>query len=314
MIRTQHSVPRRNQGFSLVELMVSITLGLMITAVIATIFMSGTRSFAQDDRYARMQENGRFAMQAIAQDLAMAGFWGYLTDNLASVASLGTNCGLTLNLQSPLTVLNSPNASAANGAFGCINSGTFIPSTDVIAIKRVVGGAATSGFVNNGTYLKVDGNTGTLLQYTGTGPGVGQTYWRYIPRVYFIRNKTTASGQTVPTLYRKTLNTSLAMVDEEVAEGIDNIQVQFGIDTDTNPNGMPNYFTASPSASELEKAFVARVSVLARSTDPNPDQSYVNNKTFDLGEGAVGPFNDKFHRYVFTTTVALRNRSYQARF
>lgn len=305
---------RQQTGFSLIELMIAITLGLMITAMISTIFLAGTRSYTQDDRYARMQENGRFAMQALAQDLAMAGFWGYLTDSLATVAALGTNCGVTLDLQTPLAVLNSPTASAANSAFPCIGTSTFVAGTDVVAIKRVAGGTTTSGFVTNAAYLNVDGSSGTLLQYSGTGPTVAQTFWRYTPRIYYIRNKTTASGQTVPTLYRKTLNTSLAMVDEEVAEGIDNIQVQFGIDTDSTLNGMPNYFTPSPSATDLNKAFVARITVLARSVDPNPDESYTNDKTFDLGEGIVGPFNDKFHRYVFATTVALRNRSYQARF
>ena len=103
------------------------------------------------------------------------------------------------------------------------------------------------------------------------------------------------------------------MTAEELIEGIENIQVQFGIDGDATADGVPNYFTSSPSSSELAKAYVARISILARTLTPDPDTSYQNTSTYDLGEGAIPQFNDRYQRVVFTSTVALRNLNYTAR-
>ena len=120
----------------MVELMIVITLGLMITAVIGSIFISGNKNYNQDDRYARMQENGRFAMNLVAQDLSMGGFWGYLTENTSSVAILSAdNCGVVLNLTSPVGLVNSPTATAANSAHSCISSSTFVANTDVLIVS-----------------------------------------------------------------------------------------------------------------------------------------------------------------------------------
>lgn len=299
----------------MVELMIVITLGLMITAVIGSIFISGNKNYNQDDRYARMQENGRFAMNLVAQDLSMGGFWGYLTENTSSVTSLGTTCGVTFNLTIPVGLVNSPTATAANTAHSCISAGTFVANTDVLTVKRVMGRSETS-LTDGIAYLKVDGTEGTLFWRTGGSPAYDSTknYWRYLAHTYYIANKTGSSGVSIPTLYRKTLTgPTVSMTAEELIEGIENIQVQFGIDSNATADGVPNYFTSSPSSSELAKAYVARISILARTLAPDPDTSYQNTSTYNLGEGTVGPFNDRYQRVVFTSTIALRNLNYTAR-
>lgn len=292
-------------GFSLVELMISMVIGLLVILAIGTMFVSSSRNYTQDDRMARLQENGRFAMYVLAQDLSMAAFWGGLTMAPSGVTSLGSPCGIALNLLAPLKITNSPTGTAANSAHDCINATTFVAGTDVIAVKRVFGAKETT-HTNNAAYLRVDGSSATLLQYTGTGPSTGQEDWRYIPRIYYVRNKT-VDAVNVPTLYRKVLSTSLTMVDEELVEGIENIQIQFGIDTDVPADGKANFYTASPTSNQLVTAVTARINVLARSTLPDPDPSYRNGKTYDLGEGVIAATNDRYRRQLFTTTVPLRN-------
>ncbi len=309
-MNTTRRKPKSVDGFSIVELMIVITLGLMITAVIASIFVTGNKNYNQDDRYARMQENGRFAMNAVVQDLSMAGFWGYLAENTSSVAAYGTGC-VTYNLQSPIQHINSPTASAAASANSCVPSGTFVANTDVLTIKRVAGRPESSlTGKENKVFLEVGGTTGILALGSALAPNFSsKSYWLYQSHTYYIANKTSASG-TVPTLYRAGLSgTSTG----ELIEGIENIQVQFGIDSDATADGVPNYFTSSPSSTELAKAYVARVSILVRTLTPDPDTSYQNTSTYDLGEGAIPPFNDRYQRMVFTSTVALRNLNYTAR-
>lgn len=296
----------RHSGFSLIELMVAMALGLMVILAIGAMFVTSSRSYNQDDRQARLQENGRFAVYALSRDISMAAFWGGLTTNPAGVASLGTTCGLTLDLNNPVQITNSaPDAATVSSAHGCIDTTKIVLGTDIIATKRVFGGTETS-YTSNAAYLRTDGSNGTLIQYAGTAPGAGQSDWRYLPRIYYVRNKL-VDGVNVPTLYRKVLDTSLNMVDEELVEGIENVQVQFGIDTDAPADGKVNFYTVSPTSSQLAKAITARVNVLARAISVDPDPAYRNNKTFDLGEGATTAANDRYRRQLFTTTISLRN-------
>lgn len=67
---------RTQQGFSIVELMVAITIGLFLLAGAVTIFSNSKRTYTETDDSSRMQESLRFAMDMIAQDIRMAGYFG----------------------------------------------------------------------------------------------------------------------------------------------------------------------------------------------------------------------------------------------
>ena len=78
---------RANQrGLSMVELMIAMAIGMVITASVLTAYVSASRNFAMDERYARMQENARYALRVLGEDLLMADFWGQTisTDNISS--------------------------------------------------------------------------------------------------------------------------------------------------------------------------------------------------------------------------------------
>ena len=67
----------RCDGFSLVELMVAITLGLMITAVAIQFILSSRVTYSAVETHSRIQENARFALSFLARDLRMAGYSEY---------------------------------------------------------------------------------------------------------------------------------------------------------------------------------------------------------------------------------------------
>ena len=66
------------RGFTLVELMVAITIGLIILGAVAQIFATSRASYNLQDDLARLQENGRFSMEFIGQDMRMSGNLGCL--------------------------------------------------------------------------------------------------------------------------------------------------------------------------------------------------------------------------------------------
>jgi len=63
-------------GFSLAEVLVAIAIGLFLTAGIVQVFVANKQTYRFNEALARMQENGRYALELIASDLRMAGFWG----------------------------------------------------------------------------------------------------------------------------------------------------------------------------------------------------------------------------------------------
>lgn len=71
MMTSKHS-----KGFSLIELMVAMVLGLMLSAGIFTVFSGNKQSTDLTTTMADMQENARFALNQLSGDIRMAGFQG----------------------------------------------------------------------------------------------------------------------------------------------------------------------------------------------------------------------------------------------
>ena len=93
------------------------------------------------------------------------------------------------------------------------------------------------------------------------------------------------------------------MTTECLAVGIENLQIEFGIDT--TGNGNPNVFLPNPTLAQLQSAVAARIFLLARTTDT--DVRYDNDKTYMLSNADPYTPADGFRRRVYTTTVGLKN-------
>jgi type IV pilus assembly protein PilW len=72
---TRFSSPsqRRQRGFSLVELMVALVLGLLVIGGVGGVFLSQRELYRQNENLARMQENARYAFEVMARSLREAG-------------------------------------------------------------------------------------------------------------------------------------------------------------------------------------------------------------------------------------------------
>lgn len=66
----------RQRGLSLVELMIAMGLGLLVVGSLIALFLNVSRTNTQMAKANSRIENGRFAMQLLQNDLALAGFWG----------------------------------------------------------------------------------------------------------------------------------------------------------------------------------------------------------------------------------------------
>ncbi len=107
-IRQMGHSPRRQNGLSLIELMVAMTLSLLVAAVMIVLFANSKETYYLNENMARLQENGRFAMHMIARDLRWADYRGCLTQDLLPNAITGEN-NSGLNNSDTVTIVYQPN-------------------------------------------------------------------------------------------------------------------------------------------------------------------------------------------------------------
>lgn len=91
---------RRMRGLTLIEMMVAIVIGMLLTAGIITLFSNVTGTNKVQDGMARLQENGRFAMTTIDSDLRMLA--GQYCSNFAGNSQANAN-GATMSQRAPWT-------------------------------------------------------------------------------------------------------------------------------------------------------------------------------------------------------------------
>lgn len=76
MMPTPPTRLRNQHGLSLIELMVAITVSIILLAGVLQIYISSKQSYRVQEASARLQENGRFAMEFLARDVRVAGYAG----------------------------------------------------------------------------------------------------------------------------------------------------------------------------------------------------------------------------------------------
>lgn len=322
----------RARGFSLIELMIAVTLGMLAVAAVGSVFIYGSRSYKQDDRVSRMQDELRFAMAQITLDLEMAAFWAQITDpvkniNTTSAVDSWAGCGkLKVDKDgraSGIATLGDVTGTQAAAVFTCLAAAEYVDGSDVIGVKRLQGrmipdasvGAAFPPEKQDFIYLFSNGVESTLGYHGGTPPATpavaaGNVFaYEFFPSVWYVRNYTTA-GDQVPCLTRKGFAPGGAFTDECMASGIEDMQLEFGMDADTK-GGIDRFIEYSgatpPSDTALGTAVAVRVHLLARSAEPDPDSQFRNQKTYQLGSKSV-TVNDRYHRRTLSSIVVLRNQ------
>jgi len=315
----------RQSGMTMVELMVAMLLAMVLAGSIITVFVNNSHSFKQDENILRMQDDARYALREIAFDISMAGHYAELLvpasvtpdGNLSILADCGPGGQdkwmyrtIQAGTGDSFSMIGIDNATAgtASAVHSCIVNGELLAGTDVVSVKRVAGSPA--GITRAGSvYLRTNGTVGLLYRAPFPGAPVINVPapladWEFRPRVYYVRQFANTPGDGVPTLCRKVLaGVGPSMTTECIATGIENLQLEYGIDT-TN-DGNPNVFLTSPTLAEMQGIVSVRIFLLARTA--GIDTRYTNQKTFSISNSPDYTPADSFHRRVFSTTVSVQN-------
>ncbi len=353
----------RQQGFTVVEVLISLLLGLLIIGAVIAIFLGSKQSYLIHESLSRIQENGRYALSTLGRDIRLAGHLGEIqeyweitesTSGSTRLPAVGGECFTAPyrwvapfitdvdhdGSNATLSVF-APKISGSNNGLGafaaCIPAQNYVVNTDVVSVHYVGPNNVADGFrVPNQIYLRADLNHGVLYKCNSAGgtclPDGGgswdvETDFHYPlhAMVYYIRPCREPGGDNlcgtsddgdqpnIPSLVRTRLQADATLITEVVADGVENMQIQFGVDNnnigyvtqyrDANDIGNP---TATSSWLAWNRVRSARVWLLARAIEP--EGGYADSKTYSMGDVSVAP-GDHYRRQIFSTTAAVRNYS-----
>ena len=167
--------PRRaSAGFSIVELMTAITIGLLILAGLSSVFVNSSNANREMKNSAEQIENGRFATEFLTQDLRHAGYYGELTAMPATPAAAPDPCTVpsagavsdTSNSQLALPVQYIASASIPTNCAAFLTAANLQSGSDIVVVRRAdttAVNAAGAGTITGSTiYLQTTGDAGDV--------------------------------------------------------------------------------------------------------------------------------------------------------
>jgi type IV pilus assembly protein PilW len=352
MIALHHTLPRglqwshqKSRGFTLVELMVAIALGVGIIAGLMVFMANNSTNFRTNERASEVLINGRFALNSVRQELLHAGSRAYtlaepnmpLNSPLGAIGNecleLGATTGsFVSNIRQGVWGSNNTNPFAA--PFNCLSRDDSLEGEDVLLLRRVHdvrtngNNLFTSTFYFSSSYGQGEFfrglNTPTFALTSPPPVNFLQEHFAVKIYMYYLSPYTVSATEDpkVPALYRVALNPNGVMAPELVASGIEHFQVQYALsDTDlsiryydandiasfngTNPSTTGASFYTA-SATDSGWNLVSAVRVWLLARNSTPEPGYTNTNTYVMGDKTYTA-SDGYRRQLFSTIVQLRN-------
>jgi len=331
----------KQQGFTLIEIMIAATISLILLAGVGQIFTSNQQTYRVQEAVSRVQENGRFAMHLLTKEIRMAGFTGCASmgsvNNIADVDGVAgadpisdfSTGGINGREQAdlPITLFGAVQLTAAQvnpgtdvlifqrgtdtgvrltGNMNTVNAniqlqtatvnGAFqaddilvisdCSSADIFAATNVGNGAGVTT-IAHANATNVDNNLSALY-------GTDATVMKFEHFTFYIANNVAG----IPSLYRTRLGNA-NIVTEELIEGIEDMEILFGEDTDADRTA--NRYVAANTAGLLMANVVSvRITLTLRTLEDNVSMA---------SAAAAIAIGDRRIRRTYTTTTSIRNRT-----
>ena len=364
---------RKLRGFTIIELMVAITISALILGVLTQVYAGAKRSYRVTEALSRMQENGRYAMDYLARDIRLAGYMGCVSSGTAvsNMANPVTGWSPLNTATSPITIKGIEGYEASLVSPSAITGSTAV-ATDAVLVQFFSPSSAKLTHFPTATNanIQISGNPLNFRQYeilvvtdcafadilkaTTVSSGGGTvtiahstsnntrntTYGTYgqnaevmrmQSNVYYIlttaglpslmrrRLGSFVTGDLTQSCTNATSSTSQGFCVEEIAEGVEDLQLLYGVDTNTDLSADKFVVASSVTAAEWANVVSVRVNLLVRSVETNvsPEANttaptsqiplYSGNTAYATATLAATP---RAFRRVYTETITLRNRAF----
>lgn len=345
-----------SQGFSLIEMMLAMLIGAIILAGIFTVFANTREAQRTMEQHLIMVSDTRFSIELLTYDLRHASIYG--GTNLATLVECraeDTSCSATAPANDCATgwahdldlPLYSPLDDAEVATYvtnGCPIT-SHVPGTDVIIIRYADSNPVDAADLEAGnTYIRSNYKAGRLFVGATEPAFSGDTLdsftnnHRLVTRAYYISSYSDTVGDGIPSLRRLELEEGTGasadtpvLTDQVLMPGIENLQIQFGIDTngDGEINQYSNAVNVSASSvndadddvrsqakTDWHRVKAVKIWALARAEKPEKDfdTSSASGNGYRLGGFTIpdADLNDGYRRLLASNVIRMRNMDYSA--
>jgi type IV pilus assembly protein PilW len=332
---------RTQRGFTLIEVMVAMAIGLVVSALVVTIFSASSSTYKAADTVGALQETGRVALDTIDRDVQMAGFRGCNSNNVESSGplinvitapttfahDLGTALqgydytgpgwnpvlppAITGAAPAPSTGSDVLVVRVAVGVPATLSAQMVSPTSDIPLFSAAGFNAGDNAFIadcNETAAFRVTAIAGTSLRHT-VGGNTNASLGRDFDVDALVMHFETHAYYVAPSSRNPATETSLWMLSSaaagpvEVVEDVEGLQIQYGEDTDADY--VANAFRKASNVVDFTQVVALQVSLLVRGARSNEAQTVVN---YVFNGRTVVPA-DGYTRRVYTATIQLRNRT-----
>lgn len=353
--------PKTVVGFSLIELLVAMLIGLLVLAGVIQVVVNSKRSFIDNQEISFIQDNTRYALDIIVKDLRSAGYRGCARTMLTTVNVIdftniatpaggkgnladafafntapfsGTETKAKSELKDPnlasllptgvlpdtITIQTLPNEREINLNLHNPMTGALVASQpinvpdgtplmiidancqNVAMVAAGTGGATVpnltlTGALNCSTGLTADDNASCTQGRINTIKPLraGSSITPYLVNRYFVGKANAAINNTMPALKREyltSINGTPTFREEEIAQGVEDLQLTYGIDDGQGRVANDNFINADAVNGRWDQVVAVRVTLTLRSSAPIK---------------AATANDDGYLRKKVASTVSLRN-------
>jgi type IV pilus assembly protein PilW len=286
---------KKNNGFSLLELLVAIFLGAILITAIYSLFIMQNHSYVNQNQVSEMQQNIRMASNILSSEFRMAGF-GFSINGDYKTTATGTPTyavaptnsttgpdGVTLRYGINPTILTTVMANSTGSTMVVSNTSGLSPNDYIIISDG-----------QNASRLRVTSiNSGTSLSFTPVSPnifptggfGVGSRVYKLKEVSYRISNKTLQSQSDGATW-------------QDVVNDIEDLQL--GYQGTTTPSGT---WLDNPSPVNQTTITDVQLNILARSGVE--DLQFTGQRPL-IRDHSAGS-SDHYRRRLLNSTIRMRN-------
>ena len=311
-------------GFTLIELMLAMLIGLIIMGGVMQMFITTRDTQRTSEEQMQLVADARFVLDTISYDLRHAGLWGGTNESNLIICGRATATTFTCppaddpgnavndcsgndwyrDLARPVLASNNLNPFAGT----CATQG-YQPGTDVLGLHYADSLPIPTGAVAGEEGALAGGVIYVRSNILGGQIFAGNTYpatsivpkWidnpidsrtkNYTLRspVYYVSDYTNAVGDGVPSLHRVELIAGPEMDDQVLIPGVENLQFEFGVDT-TGDFQVDTYMNAANVTLggywTTGDVIAVKISLLMRAITPDRD-GIGGTQTYTLAGGTA---------------------------
>jgi type IV pilus assembly protein PilW len=330
----------KSRGLSIVEFLISITLGVMVVTGVITIYVSNKTTFNIQEGIARIQENGRFINYYLTKEVRMAGFQGCTNQKNITLVNQVKNPSAKITSNKSIFGFESISDTAWSPTLPSYLTGKVEPGTDVLAVSMVdtlaiqlknpmaqptsaitvydrtqiqqndiiiisdctVGDIFVAGATSSAAAI-AHGSNENISSALSKAYDTEASIMKYTFSAFYIKDtgRTNSNGQAIRALYYQDLSGN----EIEIAEGIDDIQITYGVDNDGD-NNADVYQTASAveAANNWDNVISVNTNILVSSVEQVSPQI----QPYRFNGATVTP-TDRQLRREWNNFITLRNRA-----